>query len=102
MKICRGNPNTVKILTQISGTLHEDQRDFQSVGSDNIQRNNIDNAMFSFHDNAFRIYYIFDSDMLRQQYEGKAMLRFNGDNWYAKLYVRRQCAYLATSLIRSY
>ena len=59
MKICRGIPNVVKILTQMSGTLHEDQRDFQSVGSDNIQGNNTDNAVFSFHDNDFRIYYIF-------------------------------------------
>lgn len=36
MKICRGNPNAVKTLTEISGTLHEDQHDFHTVSSDNI------------------------------------------------------------------
>ena len=51
-----------------------------------IWGNNIDNAVFCFHGNALRIYYIFDSDISRQLYKRKEILRFNGNNCYAKLH----------------
>jgi hypothetical protein len=106
MRICRGNPNSAKLLTEISDTVHEVQCDIHSVDSANI-----DNAMFSCHVDAFSSYYIFDSDMLHQLYKGKGLYHRNYNNCYAKLhsarsyaqcYVRHtQSAFLASSQIRS-
>jgi hypothetical protein len=81
MRICRGNQNSAKLLTEISDTAHEDQCDIHSVGSDNI-----DNAMFGCHVDAFSFYYISDSDILHPIYKRKELLRCNGINCYAKLH----------------